>query len=301
MNENKNGTKILIVVLVALVAVLLAVVAFLLGKSAGEKNNPAETPVTNAPVTETGELPTQPIPTVPAVPGETPAAPATTLPVAPVIAGVPQNLDIDVSAGNLTFTEGDAFNVDYDDGVIVVRESGDTLLIENKYDHPTASQRRRMDVTVTVPVGYVFNDVDVELGAGKLIVHTLRAEGLEMELGAGSASIDDIHISGSASIREGAGELNVKSGEIHNLDLQCGAGATRVSAAVTGTSRVVAAVGAVDLNFTGDKASYTVAFRMGLGACYYDGEKIARSGEYGAGPNRIDINGGLGVMRVNVG
>ncbi len=158
-----------------------------------------------------------------------------------------------------------------------------------------------MNVTVTVPVGYVFDNVDIEFGAGKLLVHTLHTDTLDLELGAGSATLDDLVITGSAEIQEGAGELVVKSGTIANLTLQCGAGATRVAAALTGTSRVDAAVGAVDLKLEGDQSDYTVAFQMGLGACYYNNEKIARSGAFGDGPSFVQINGAFGVMRVNAG
>ena len=158
-----------------------------------------------------------------------------------------------------------------------------------------------MNVTITVPYEYAFENVDIECGAGKLIVHTLRTGTLDLELGAGSAVFNDLYVTDSAEIQEGAGELAIKSGELANLTLQCGAGATRVAAALTGVNRVDAAVGAVDLDFKGAETDYTVAFQIGLGACYYNNEKIARSGSFGEGPTVVDINGGFGVMRVNVG
>ena len=158
-----------------------------------------------------------------------------------------------------------------------------------------------MDVTVVVPEGYAFEDVDGELGAGKLITKALRTQELELEMGAGSATLDGLVVTSSADIQNGAGAFAIKSGTINDLTLQCGAGATQVKAALTGSSRIVAAVGAVDLDFEGKESDYTVTFNMSLGACYYNGTKISRSGTFGSGPNRVDISGGFGVMRVNVG
>ena len=128
-----------------------------------------------------------------------------------------------------------------------------------------------------------------------------RAMAPTVLMGAGSASLEGLVATDSAEIRNGAGAFTVKSGSLNNLTMQCGAGATQVKAALTGSSRVVAAVGAVDIQLEGSESDYTVAFQMGLGACYYNNEKIARGGAFGSGPNRVDISGGFGVMRVTVG
>jgi len=214
---------------------------------------------------------------------------------------IPRNLDISMTAGSLTFVSGSEFNVDYNSSVINVTTSGDTMTIKNDHSHPSASERKKMDVTVTVPDPYSFGSVDIEFGAGKLIVHSLSSNDLSMELGAGSANFDNINVTGSADIKEGAGELVISNGSIANLDLKCGAGATRVACALTGSSNVTAAVGAVDIDLKGSESDYGVSFQIGLGACYYNGEKLSRSGSYGSGENTVNITGGFGVMRVNAG
>ncbi len=307
MNETKNTAKYIIIALCALVVALLIAVAFLLGQRSGEKKNGGSDPaapnvISTAEQSETrvSEIPHSTAPAQTAAPAQT-TYPATEPPVTQASAETPRSLDINMSSGSLTITEGSAFDIRYDSSVIRAELSGETMEIDNIYPHPTASQRRRMDVTITVPYEYTFENVDIECGAGKLIVHTLRAETLDLELGAGSAVFNDLYVTSSAEIQEGAGELAIKSGELANLTLQCGAGATRVAAALSGINRVDAAVGAVDLDFKGSEADYTVAFQMGLGACYYNNEKIARSGSFGEGPTVVDINGGFGVMRVNVG
>ena len=297
MNGSNKTIKIICIALAAVVVVLLLVLAFLLGqRSAGGNpttaapSGPSSSVSTTAP---TGDNHSGSI-------GTNPSDGQTTAPSVNTV-GAPRNLEVSMSAGSLTFVAGDDFHVDYDKSVINVTEHGDSLTIENDHAHPTASQRRRMDVTVTVPDGYAFDSVDIEMGAGKMIVHSLTCDTLDLQLGAGSATVDNVIVIGSAEIQEGAGELAVKGGEINNLTLQCGAGATRVTAKLTGTNTVNAAVGAVDLKFDGKPEDYTVAFQMGLGACYYNNEKIARNGSFGEGPTLVNISGGFGVMRVNVG
>ena len=301
--EGKN-TKTVLFVLIGMIVVLLLVIAFLLGKQSGEKKpsagDPAQ-PGASSGLTVAEGRTQGPSVTVPLQTdgGASAATERATVPAAAV--GAPRNLSIDMSAGSLTFSEGEAFRVDFDDSVVRVQENGETLSISNLVSHPTASERRKMDVKVILPAGCAFGDVDISFGAGKLTVRSLLTETFSLELGAGSARFDSVTVTGSAQIREGAGELNIGGGSMNDLTLQCGAGATRVKAALTGACRVQAAVGAVDLDLEGVKSEYTVAFQMGLGACYFNDEKIARSGSFGEGPNRVDIVGGLGVMRVRAG
>ena len=319
MNESDNTMKKVCIVLGAVVVILLLAISFLLGKqSAAKKTDGAgrgtsEAVVTNAPAalpdaeTDGGaETDAEISAADTTVPGETTQAdapavqPATTLPPASSVDG-PRTLEIEMSNGSLTFARGARFDVSYDSSVIRVSRSGDAMVIENDHSNPSAAERKRMDVVVTVPDGYAFEDVSVEMGAGKLTTQALRTDRLTLELGAGSTALEGLFVTGSADIRSGAGAFAVKSGTVNDLTLQCGAGATQVKAALTGDSRIVAAVGAVDLQFEGRESDYTVTFNMSLGACYYNDTKIARSGSFGSGPNRVDITGGFGVIRVNVG
>lgn len=268
-------SKYVIAALCGVVVFLLVIIAFLLGRGSVKQNNSPSFGADSSPVEDAASN------------GEA--------------QNEYNNLDVSMTAGSLTFVRGKEFNIDFDTSVINVTQSGDTIKIQNDHRHPTASERDRMNVTVTLPDEYVFSAVDIEFGAGKLIAHSLSCDTLTLELGAGSATFDDILVTGSADIKEGAGELVINSGVISNLNLKCGAGATRVAAELKGSSTVAAAVGAVDIDLKGSEENYSVSFSVGLGACYYNSEKLERNGTYGDGKNSVQITGGLGVMRVNVG
>ena len=323
MDGSKNKMKYICIGLGAAVVVLLVVVAFLLGKNSGGNNGgagrdpsggAAVSDETLAPAELTGDTAESEPAQSAADNGDNSAAvseqstvpvtrpPVTAAPSAPSqAAGMPATLDIDMTSGSLTFEKGAQFDVKYDSTVIRVQQNGSGMTIANDHSNPSAAERKRMDVVVTVPEGSAFSALDISFGAGKLISYTLPAAELRLELGAGSATLENVVVTGSATVKSGAGAFAIKSGSISNLDLQCGAGATQVQAALTGSSRITAAVGAADLRLEGSESDYTVSFNMSLGACYYNDAKIARSGTYGSGPNKVDINGGLGVMRVNVG
>ncbi|MBQ6066497.1 MAG: DUF4097 family beta strand repeat protein [Clostridia bacterium] len=322
MSGSKNTMRNICIALGAVVAVLVIVIAFLLGKQAGANKNDGAGRTSSDITTAVGETAwqgsltdTEDTAADAANSGETaqtPAAqpseaatqvPATVAPAQPAVQaeGMPRTLDINMTNGSLTFEKGSRFDVKYDPSVIRVDRNGDSMTIANDHSNPSAAERKRMDVVVTVPEGYAFSDLDISFGAGKLISRTLPAETLSLELGAGSATLENVNVTGSATVKSGAGAFAIKSGSIANLNLQCGAGATQVAAALTGASKIVAAVGAADLQLGGSESDYTVTFKMSLGACYYNDTKIARGGSFGTGPNTVDITGGLGVMRVTVG
>ncbi len=300
MNENNNKTiKIVCAVLGVAVVALLVVVAFMLGQRSGNNGNGGQTTPTAPGATEqTPDESAAPTPASDAVPGED--GQEATKPADGPYASV-RDLDVDMTTGTLTFKAGDAFGVDYDSSVISVTVSDECMIIGNAVSDPTAAQRRKMDVTITVPESFTFGDVDLSLGAGKLNAQTLSAETLELEFGAGSANFSKLTVTGSAKIQEGAGELSINGGSINNLNLQCGAGASNVSAKLTGTNNITAAFGAVNLHFEGNEADYTVNFQMGIGTCIYNGSKISRSGTFGEGDTLVNITGGFGIMHVDVG
>ena len=323
MSGSKNTMRNICIALGAVVAVLVIVIAFLLGKQAGANKNDgagrASSDITTAvgetawqgglteaaDVTENAGEPAADASDTPTAqpPEAATQVPATAAPAQPAVQaeGMPRTLDIDMTSGSLTFEKGSRFDVKYDSSVIRVEQNGDSMTIANDHSNPSAAERKRMDVVVTVPEGYAFADLDISFGAGKLISRTLPAETLRLELGAGSATLENVNVTGSATVKSGAGAFSIKSGSIANLNLQCGAGATQVAATLTGASKIVAAVGAADLQLGGRESDYTVTFKMSLGACYYNDTKIAKGGSFGTGPNTVDITGGLGVMRVTVG
>lgn len=292
----KIKSNYIIAALAAVVVILLIVIAFMLGRRSapqGENGTAASSDEISFSEVTSDEISSDETDSGNSEAGENASNGETQ--------NAPRELDISMSSGSLTFVSGSEFNVDFDSSVINVTSSGDILRIQNDHNNPSASERNRMNVTVTVPDGHIFSAVDIKFGAGKLIAHSLSAETLIMELGAGSVTFDNVVVTDLANIKEGAGAFSINSGSIANLSLKCGAGATRVAAELTGSSTIIAAFGAVDIDLKGEKESYSVSFNIGLGTCYYNSEKLSRSESFGNGENSVQITGGMGVMRVNAG
>lgn len=119
-----------------------------------------------------------------------------------------------------------------------------TLCINGIYAETGVFEKdNHMEIEILVPLGTVFQSVDVELGAGvfaiesldadtvvaeigagQLTIESLQANNFVCEVGAGQAVIENAEFISSVALSVGAGELKL-TGEIPcDLDAECGMG-----------------------------------------------------------------------------
>ncbi|MCM1112524.1 MAG: DUF4097 family beta strand repeat-containing protein [Muribaculum sp.] len=110
------------------------------------------------------------------------------------------------------------------------------------------SQETGSDCTLllAIPAGYTFDEVEMVLGAGELRgKSTLTASELDIELGAGAITLDDLDV-GRLDAEVGAGSLEVSGGIREFADVECAAGS------------VVFRMGGAETDY-----NYTVSVAMG--------------------------------------
>lgn len=137
------------------------------------------------------------------------------------------NLDIEISAGILKIYYDDVDEIEVEQNGISNFKSqvnGDTLQISG--GKKVSVNNSDGSIIIVVPKGYVFEEVDMEIGAGQAEIDSLCAESLDIEVGAGQAdfiNLDVQYFNASA----GAGQINAKlvgSESDYNYDVECGIG-----------------------------------------------------------------------------
>ena len=143
-----------------------------------------------------------------------------------------RNLDIEINAADLSIKEGEAFSVECNLKHLKVEEhSGRLTIRETKKFTGTYSGAV---LTVYVPAGTVFDNVNLTTGAGRLTIGHLSAGTLDFELGAGDVSIDDLIATREADIEGGAGRITIADGALKNLNLEMGVGQLNLTSALSG-------------------------------------------------------------------
>ena len=213
------------------------------------------------------------------------------------VSGDIESLDMEISAAQVKIVSGDRFAVESNHKYLKVRLDGGKLKIDEEKVMFGASPEG-VTVVLTVPKGFVFEDVDIETGAGKVEIDTLSANTLSMELGAGSTQIGCLNAATKGKISTGAGMLVVRDGKLHNLSMEIGTGRLELTGCLTGKNKLDFGLGEAELTLLGSREDYQIKFEKGIGSGTLDGNEMSGGSVYGGGENRLDIDGGIGALRI---
>ena len=206
------------------------------------------------------------------------------------------SLDIQINAADFKIELGNEFSVESNLKYLSVSEKDGVLTITD--EAKSSSNYSNPVLTLCVPNGIVFDDVDITTGAAKLTVDALSTSSLELKLGAGDVRFESLHASSAADIKGGAGQITIASGTLNDLTLAMGVGELNFSGALLGNSNLKLGVGEANLTLIGSKDDYTVAIEKGLGSISVDGKNVSDYGSNGNGQSHIHIEGGIGAAHI---
>ena len=206
------------------------------------------------------------------------------------------SLDVQISAADFKIVSADEFFVESNLKFLSVSEKDGVLKIVD--EAKSNSNYSNATLTLYVPNGIVFNDVDIETGAAKMTVDTLSASSMELKLGAGDVRFESLNASSEVDIKGGAGQITVVSGTLNDLSLEMGMGELNLTAAVLGESDLKFGVGESNVTLIGSKDDYKVDIEKGLGNITVDGKTVTDFGGSGNGQNHIEIEGGVGTINL---
>lgn len=213
-----------------------------------------------------------------------------------VITSEIHSLDVQISAADFKIVSADEFFVESNLKFLSVSEKDGVLKIVD--EAKSNSNYSNATLTLYVPNGIVFNDVDIETGAAKMTVDTLSASSMELKLGAGDVRFESLNASSEVDIKGGAGQITIVNGTLNDLSLEMGMGELNLTAAVLGESDLKFGIGESNLTLIGSKDDYKVDIEKGLGNITVDGKTVTDFGSSGNGQNHIEIEGGVGTINL---
>lgn len=206
-------------------------------------------------------------------------------------------LNINVRYSDIEIIPGDNLLAVSNDKNVICKQDGNRLVVNEKRTSIFAS-RKNNTLKVYVPENILFDEVNINTGAGKLYAENIKTSRLKLDLGAGDASIKYIDAS-KADIDTGAGRFVIKNGNVENLDFDMGAGSTELTLKLTGDNKISTGVGKLDLRLIGTKEDYKIEANKGIGQILIDNVPVAANLIVGNGKTNIDLDGGIGEIIVN--
>ena len=206
-------------------------------------------------------------------------------------------LKIDVEYATLTIQQGDKFKVASNTSNIETKQTADQLAIREKNVNlfTTNSPRR---IIVTVPRNTILDTIKIEAGAGEIHIEKLECKNMDLDIGAGKTTIQDLNVTQKAKIQGGAGKVEILSGEIANLDLDMGVGTFKLVSSLLGDNKINAGVGKLEIVLKNGIEKYTIKASKGIGSITVDGKEVADGAIYGKGENTIKVEGGIGNITI---
>lgn len=207
------------------------------------------------------------------------------------------SLWVNLSAAELRIRTSDKFSVESNHKYISVSlNDGKLVITETK--KVISPFHNNVTVILYVPESFVFDEAEIEAGAGEVKIDALSADVLTLTLGAGEAEIKNLTANSRADIDGGAGELEINGGCLHNLELDMGVGELSLKSRIEGKSSLNYGIGETTLTLLGSREDYQIELDKGIGEARLEGEIMRDDSVYGAGENRIEIDGGIGELNI---
>lgn len=206
-------------------------------------------------------------------------------------------LQLELRSVSLVIEAGEAFTAKTDDPDVTCEVNGDTLRIQEK-NGGWFEQEGGGELVITLPATQAFKKVDIDAGAGKVDIAALTADHFSLDIGAGDVHIGTLHATDDAAVNGGAGKITIDNGSVADFDLDMGVGQFTAAVALSGDCDIDCGVGQMQLTLLGAPDDYCIKLDKGIGLATVDGNALADGATYGDGSTIIDIDGGVGAVKV---
>lgn len=207
-------------------------------------------------------------------------------------------LDIDIAFSSLKIKTGEELKIETNNSNINSRQNNETIHIDEK-NHNWFPKNNAGEIIIYIPDNLEFDKVKISTGAGKIDIEKITTKKLSLEIGAGETKIKELNVTKEAKIDGGAGKVTISSGTINNLDLDMGVGSLEINSELIGSTDIDAGIGELDININAPKENYNIKVSKGIGNITIDGKGVSNDTIYGDGENDIEIDGGIGNIKVD--
>lgn len=209
-------------------------------------------------------------------------------------------LKIDLACTNLDIKKGNSFKVETNNSKITFEEKDGSVKIKEENRNWLNNNNSESNLIIYIPEDMIdIDETKIETGAGKINIENLNTQSLYLELGAGDVYLENVIATGDTKIDGGVGKTELKSCEINNLKANLGMGEFVFNGKLIGKSEIDSGVGAINIKLMKKKENYTIEVDKGLGNVTLDGQKLEIDRVYGTGKNYLDIDGGIGSIKID--
>lgn len=144
----------------------------------------------------------------------------------------------------------------------------------------------------------VKNEANISSGVGRVTINDLSCDILKLDSGVGEISGTKINANQS-DVSTGTGKIQFNDSNMKDLSVDGGVGEFTYNGIISGDTEINGGVGSVTFNISGNYDDYFIKNSDGVGHSYLNGKKIGDETGNRNAPNKIDIEGGVGEIKIN--
>lgn len=210
-----------------------------------------------------------------------------------------ETIDIEVNSVNVWIKPGDSFRFETNNEKIKSKLTKEKLTITQKSVNLLESEGNN-SLIIYVPEDISLKKLTVSSGAGNVLMENISAEKAGLDLGAGELKVHSCKFTEKTDIDTGVGKAEIENCTLRNLDLDIGIGKLEMNSRVPGKSDIDCGIGQADITLKGKAESYRIHAEKGIGALTVNGKNITDEAVFGEGENEIDIDAGIGNVRIEL-
>lgn len=209
-----------------------------------------------------------------------------------------KEVEIDLVSAYVVIESGSEFRVSANeiDSKVNIKYKNGALEIEEK-DNIFNINKSEGTIFITIPELEELDKLSIDSGAGKFVIKNIQVKEFDIDHGAGIMEISNSSFK-SIDIDGGAGSIKINSSLLNNLDLDAGVGSIDIEADITGNSKISCGVGDVKVKLLGTSNDYSIKTEKGVGSIKIAGQDAKNDVIYGNGSNKIELEGGIGSIKV---
>lgn len=145
----------------------------------------------------------------------------------------------------------------------VTRKEHTLSVVDNR---KTKKNLKAAHVTLQIPSGHKFDKVNMNVGAGTILIDRLEADELTLEGGAGKIEAQTLIANTEFDAEIGAGDFNMKEAVLGDTDIECGVGHFQIDRCeLNGNAEISGGVGEVNIGIIGEKKDFNYELSCGMG------------------------------------
>ena len=234
-----------------------------------------------------------------------------------------KNINIDVEYGEIIIQRGNTDKIDIQttnihEEMFKAAVDGDTLKVRYKKGFTFFNFGlfgKNSKIVITLPEDSVYENVDIDNGAGAMRISNFEAkkididngvgelkleniiaeDKMDLETGTGEMSIDTLTC-GTLKIESGVGEVNAKNVKCGDIKTSSGVGSFRFDGRIEGDADISNGCGEIRMNLTGSSADYGFKVDSGIGQVRVNGNTPVQTS---SAKYTFKVSTGIGEVRID--